>query len=138
MIRTINGLPKNYAGKVTCLINDLNDYTVLRNLFILETLGTVADHAKAADIALHVWYSAFIPQQYLAQIRSFCIPFATSPEDDRVVPLGPEAKLEATIGFALRSLCAKLAYHTYEMGDATNELARVRCVVYVAFDCIPY
>jgi hypothetical protein len=50
-------------------MNDHNPYVVARNLLLLMVITGVNDESLAADIALHLWYSAFIPLDYDARIR---------------------------------------------------------------------
>ncbi|KAJ6580856.1 hypothetical protein B0H19DRAFT_930261 [Mycena capillaripes] len=59
LIMTVNGLPENYQGKCDILCNDLNGIVVNRNLVILFVLLTAgADVAEAAELAVHLMYSA--------------------------------------------------------------------------------
>ena len=73
VIRTINGLPLDYSGKLTVVMNDLDASVTLRNILLLQILGTVHDKRKAIDIALHFWYSAFMPAEY----RTLCMTAVT-------------------------------------------------------------
>jgi hypothetical protein len=61
VLRSFNGLPSDYSGHLNILINDFNPVIFCRNVVLLLILGNVADETLAADIALHFWYSAFIP-----------------------------------------------------------------------------
>lgn len=130
MIRTVNKLPKDYTGKLTVLLNDRENFIVLRNILLLNTLATISDKRKAADIALHLWYSAFIPQEYYTELLSPSLPLAMG-SGSLDIKFGEDATLEANIGQDIRMLCAKLAISSrvYGMGIATNELGRVRCVI---------
>jgi hypothetical protein len=56
----VNALPGDYSGHLTILLNDLDGVIVGRNLLLLAILGSIDDHSQAAEIALHLWYSAFI------------------------------------------------------------------------------
>ncbi|KIM26468.1 hypothetical protein M408DRAFT_72721 [Serendipita vermifera MAFF 305830] len=69
VLLTINGIPPDYQGNLSVSINDINPLVASRNLLILVTLMGVRDESLAADIALHLWYSAFIPVEYDARIR---------------------------------------------------------------------
>lgn len=53
---------------MTVLLNDRDPYIWLRNVLLLLILGTVSDKHRAADIALHLWYSALLPSAYKAEI----------------------------------------------------------------------
>ena len=50
------------------LLNDHNPAIVTRNLILLVILALVADSSVAAELALHFWYSAWLPEEYLEQI----------------------------------------------------------------------
>ena len=41
-----------------------------RNIALLFMLGTVSDGIAAAELALHAWYSAFVPTEYELRIAS--------------------------------------------------------------------
>lgn len=127
VIQTINSIPEDYSGRVNVLINDLNPYVTLRNLLILQTLGTISDKSNAADVALHMWYSVFIAQDDLLQLMAMAVPFAMN-EGRYDVQLGEKADMVAVVDGQLRLLCAELCSIEYGMGDATNELSRIRCV----------
>lgn len=127
MIRTVNGIPQEYDGKVTILLNDHDQFVTLRNILILQMLGTIEDKKTAADIALHFWYSAFVPEDYYVQFMSAAMPFAINEDRFYNVKLGERAFLTADNDPTARLLCAELCSSTYGMGDAANELARVRC-----------
>ena len=42
-----------------------------RNLLLLLAISGVRNQDLAADIALHLWYSAFIPKEYNDRIAAF-------------------------------------------------------------------
>lgn len=126
VIQTINNIPEDYTGRVNVLINDINPYVTLRNLLILQILGTTPDKSKAVDVALHMWYSAFIPQDYHLQLMAVAAPFVIN-EGRYDVQLGEKAALVAVVGDQVRLLCAQLCSVEYGIGDAANELGRVRC-----------
>lgn len=64
VVKTINSLPDDYAGKVDVSINDPNPLVACRNLTILLVLGSYPDEDAAVDLALHHWFSAFLPSDY--------------------------------------------------------------------------
>lgn len=68
VIKTVNGLPSDFSGRLDILINDITTPIACRNLLLLIILGTIPDQTIAADIALHFWYSAFIPVEYRFQL----------------------------------------------------------------------
>lgn len=69
MIETINKIPLSYTGKIACLINDIDGSITTRDLLLLQILCEVKDRALATDIALHFWYSSYLPTEYLHRIQ---------------------------------------------------------------------
>ena len=116
LVHTVNGLPDDYAGKLTVLLNDHSIFVVVRNILLLMFLGTIADKRKAVDIALHFWYSAFIPQEYHAELLSIAASILTNPGTLKA-SLGNKADLT---GFQrrhakiLRSTCGLIQIIQYE------------------------
>ncbi|KAJ7114112.1 hypothetical protein C8R44DRAFT_231191 [Mycena epipterygia] len=71
LIMTVNALPDNYAGKCDILCNDLNGIVVNRNLVILYTLLTAgADVVEAAELAVHLMYSAALTPAMAKHVRA--------------------------------------------------------------------
>lgn len=73
VIRTVNALPETYTGKLTILLNDRDNALTLRNLLILLILGHVANPARAAELAVHLWYSAFVQASHAAGIMTLVL-----------------------------------------------------------------
>jgi hypothetical protein len=69
----VNGLSDDYSGKLTIVLNDHEYLITLRNIILLQILGTVSDIRLAADIALHFWYSAFMPRDYHFLVDSLAL-----------------------------------------------------------------
>ncbi|KAF5361312.1 hypothetical protein D9758_010291 [Tetrapyrgos nigripes] len=68
VIRTVNELPKNYGGTLDIVINDRDPMVQCRNLLLLIILGMVPDLSDATEIALHFWYSLFLPSSWLSKL----------------------------------------------------------------------
>jgi hypothetical protein len=68
VLMTINNIPSEYPGKLSVVINDRHPRVAARNLLILLSLLGISDESLAADVALHLWYSAFIPAEYDARV----------------------------------------------------------------------
>ncbi|PBK59038.1 hypothetical protein ARMSODRAFT_899806 [Armillaria solidipes] len=85
VVRTINRLPKNYSRKIKIVLNNKNPMVVCRNLIILSILGIMPDVEEAAEHALHVWYSVFLPPSYQTRIA-------------QVIVQGPTFQLESFEG----------------------------------------
>ncbi|KAH7886867.1 hypothetical protein F5I97DRAFT_1829385 [Phlebopus sp. FC_14] len=70
VVQTVNCLGNDYSGHLKILLNDRSPPVVSRNLILLLILGSIPDEAIAADIALHFWYSAFMPVEYRLRISA--------------------------------------------------------------------
>jgi len=96
-MKTIVDLPEDYSGKINVLVNDLNLVIFYRNILILLILCCVEDERLAVDIALHFWYSVFMPHEYRIQISSSAVlPVLESLRDQKHITLGPTSKLTIT------------------------------------------
>ncbi|KAI0067091.1 hypothetical protein BV25DRAFT_1278161 [Artomyces pyxidatus] len=71
VVRTVNEPSLDYSGDLTIVVNDCSPefYEGFRNAVILMVLGMVPDKRRAADIALHYWYSALLPEEYNDEIN---------------------------------------------------------------------
>jgi hypothetical protein len=65
MVRTINGLPEDYRGACTVLLNDRDPIITGRNLVALLILAghLHADDDANAELAFHLLYSAAVPKE---------------------------------------------------------------------------
>ncbi|GJE94082.1 zf-MYND and DUF4470 domain-containing protein [Phanerochaete sordida] len=128
VVRTVNGLPADYAGKLTILLNDEDDYITARNIILLQLLANILDKRKAADVALHFWYSAFIPEEYHTEILAVTSALATGGTARVSTKLGARAQLESEISQDMRMLCLAtiLCTDLYGTADAADELTSVR------------
>ena len=95
VISTINALPSDFLGILDILVNDVAVPVFCRNIVLLLILGTISDEKIAADVALHFWYSAFIPAEYRFRISVALISFLK--HDLHVFPLGPHSTLSSCI-----------------------------------------
>jgi hypothetical protein len=75
VIYSVTHLPDGFNGHVTLLINDLNPYVAARNFLILYVLSSFPDLTRGVDIALHLWYSAFLPVAYKVQLTALIMDF---------------------------------------------------------------
>lgn len=100
-MRTLNCLPSNYSGNLEILLNDHNVPIVCRNIVILLILGTIPDKTVAADIALHFWYSVFMPEEHCISISAIIALSMKRAYDQGfgslVIPLGQNSSLTCTI-----------------------------------------
>lgn len=141
IVKTINRLPDNFAGKLTVILNDRDPHVSLRNILLLKLLGTdESDSRRSADIALHLWYSAFMPLEYRAEIIQHASSIVMGEDGSQTNCLGLRSTLNAVVDKDFKQLAGLycLSTRAYDAGDATNELARVRYALYPAiFKHIP-
>lgn len=131
VILTVNKLPLNFSGRLTVVLNDREPYIVIRNVILLLILSSNLDPTIAANIALHCWYSAFIPAEYLAAILAIITHFSAQGihEDSSFAwSLGPEATMSGQVEKTVFTLLGQMALHEYDLHDAARENHRVRCV----------
>ena len=129
VVQTINALPSNYLGKLTVIINDLSSSTACRNILILLVLGTISDKTLAADIALHFWYSVFMPVEYTLHMSAVLVSFLASITEGGQkfsVPLGPRSTLFVCISRADAEHLKHFISQSISMEKAQDEYDRVR------------
>ncbi|TFY58925.1 hypothetical protein EVG20_g7975 [Dentipellis fragilis] len=128
VMKTVNELPSDYSGHLTILLNDIEPYIVVRNLAILLILGQVSDEEMAAEVALHLWYSLFVPVEHIATYHSVITPYLTKydPDEPSAVALGPNSTLSAIIPADTMRLLAALLVSDHDIQDANAENRRVR------------
>lgn len=73
VVKSLVELPITYEGKCELIINDKDFDIVARNAILLLT-ALVFDPIEAADIMIHIWYSAFITELYLWKLREKVLP----------------------------------------------------------------
>ena len=124
VVHTINSLPSNYSGNLHILVNDVNPAVISRNIILLLILGTISDEVVAADVALHFWYSALIPAEYLAQISRALMSFLQY--ESRIFPLKPHSTLSCWLSTEVKQYLLHFLSSSTSVRDAQNEYARVR------------
>lgn len=73
MVKSLTGLPANYAGRCEVVVNDKDSDIVARNaILLLTTLQFSPD--EATPMMLHIWYSALVPAQTLRSLRDSILP----------------------------------------------------------------
>ncbi|KAF2641386.1 hypothetical protein P280DRAFT_517590 [Massarina eburnea CBS 473.64] len=73
VIKTIVGLPKDYKGKCTLVINDANFHVASRNILLL-LIALSFEPEVAAPIMIHLWYSALLPKSMLFALQHAILP----------------------------------------------------------------
>lgn len=140
VVRTVNGLPSDYAGEINILLNDREPVIVLRNIVLLILLGTISgssDNKQAAELALHYWYSAFVPAAYNLQMKMIMSAFCEKVgADDGAFSysLGARSSISGELEPIAKAMLVQMLVAQYQIGDATNELHRV---LYVSFFQFP-
>ncbi|KAL8816065.1 MAG: hypothetical protein Q9223_004868 [Gallowayella weberi] len=66
-IYSINGIPNTYEGTCTSVLNDMNIRVAARNIVML-LISAQLQPLEAAEVILHVWYSARLDHGMLAAI----------------------------------------------------------------------
>ncbi|KAJ8587573.1 hypothetical protein M405DRAFT_863636 [Rhizopogon salebrosus TDB-379] len=124
IVQTINTLPRDYSGHLQVLINDRCLPVVARNIAILLVLGTISDEAMAADVALHFWYSVFMPAEYCINVTAIIALFLLRKDSQ---PLGPRSSMDCLIPGEVKQLFREFGPSPrISMADAQNEYDRVR------------
>jgi hypothetical protein len=130
VMRTINALPSNYSGNLSVMINDLSAPTVCRNIILLLILGTISDQVMAADIALHFWYSVFMPFEYRMQISLALESFLKHMKENGLASssfsLGPRSTLSVGVPPQGEEYFRHFISPSMSMGEAQDEYDRVR------------
>ncbi|KIM26483.1 hypothetical protein M408DRAFT_330621 [Serendipita vermifera MAFF 305830] len=134
VLLTVNSIPLDYQGRLSIVMNDLEPRVALRNLLILLVLLEIEEKALATDVALHLWYSAFMPSEYEARIlpavnaglkRIEDYLDATSSEPD----ITKNTRLELNWGHEthaeLLSFIQQIEKKKPDIGIASNELLNV-------------
>jgi hypothetical protein len=119
VVRTINSLPSDYSGNLDILINDCTTAVICRNLVLLLILGTVPNEVLAVDMALHFWYSVFLPLEY--QLRKGLV--------RSNFPLGPRSTLSCYLpepGPEFRWMLLRYLESHLSIEDIRKEYDRVR------------
>jgi len=100
VIRTVNALGSDYTGRLHILLNDASKVIVSRNIVLLLILGAMTNESVAADIALHFWYSVFLPDEHRLRILASLVLILQQHTDKTEllsVGLGRRAKLTCLV-----------------------------------------
>jgi hypothetical protein len=73
LVQTITELPETYTGTCTCVLNDRDPNFVIRNAILLLTL-VLFPTDYAAEMMLHLWYSARLPSKSLDLFLETVVP----------------------------------------------------------------
>ncbi|KAF6752082.1 hypothetical protein DFP72DRAFT_991169 [Ephemerocybe angulata] len=132
VLRTVNSLPEDYSGNLDILINDGNPFVAYRNIMLLLILGTLPEEDMAVDIALHFWYSTFMPAEYHVQLSAVTLPLLKHMHERTNTrspfPLGEESTMDVACSLADVRLFMEhyISTASISLEDAQNEYNRVR------------
>lgn len=128
IVTTVNALGSDYSGQLNILLNDLNPHVVSRNITLLLILGTIPDEVIAADIALHFWYSVFLPMEYRLRILSMVSALLkkSNSAGPIVAPLGPHSTLTCLVSPDVQRLLMENVGPVMSPDQAQIEYKRVR------------
>ena len=130
IIRTINELPSDYSGKLDIVLNDREPVIVVRNILLLQLCGAVTDSARAADLALHYWYSSFVPLEYDMLVHVLMLKFAKEVRLEDLSfcsSLGSQSEMRGVIGPTVLTSLSEMLGSEYTIYTANDEINRVRC-----------
>jgi len=68
LVKTVNSLPGDYTGKCHILFNDHNPIMMIRNTILLSIFEDL-EPDLAAEVAVHVMYSAFLTPRIRKELR---------------------------------------------------------------------
>lgn len=137
LVRTINELPADYSGELKVVLNDHNPYIVARNLTLLLLLATTDDPVEGAEIALHYWYSAFVPFLHTAKVFAVISDFLAKglpTNGTSSTPLTPTSILHTTLsphalGIIIATMILEGVDSPSKAVSATDEFNRIMFVV---------
>lgn len=103
---SVNSLPINRKGSCTCVLNDRDGVLVCRNVLLL-LIAMLLPPTVAADIMLHVWYTARLKPHMLRAIHKHVTPIVA----DVVIKIKRKSKrviLSKTWTFGSKVVSARL------------------------------
>ncbi|KIK98607.1 hypothetical protein PAXRUDRAFT_133868 [Paxillus rubicundulus Ve08.2h10] len=128
IVTTVNALGPEYTGRVNIVLNDVASPLVSRNIILLLILGMIPDEVVAAEIALHFWYSVFMPMEYRVRILSMVTSLLKNggPGEPIVTALGSRSRLTCLVPVGVQELLMSNAGPMLSTDQAQTEYERVR------------
>lgn len=74
VVKSIVGIPEEYQGQCTVVINDINFSIVARNAIMLLTTLQFQPEV-AAPMIIHLWYSVLLPASMLQALQDSILPY---------------------------------------------------------------
>lgn len=128
VIYTVNGLPADYSGHLTIVMNDRDPHVTFRNMLLLNLMGSITDTQIAAELALHMWYSVCIPVEYRTAASLLATGLFSSVADDGHFRKNftQNSKISGQITQnVLHAFATTMVNPTFRMHDAAREYERV-------------
>jgi hypothetical protein len=118
-------------------LNDHATRIVLRNILLLSILGKAKDITITADVALHAWYSVFLPPEYHLQVASHAAELVQNHQCNQRLSMkfGERGSMIGQLGQEELMLLAATITSKYTAAAVNTEMHRVRRVV--PFLCVP-
>ena len=125
-IKTVNALPDDYSGNLTVVINDQAPIVCLRNLVLLILLGTIEDPSVAAELSLHLWYSAFTQMGHPLMVISTIAPLIPTFSNPKFsIELGSTSRLSGALSSDTVTLLGIMLQANADVSTTQAEMDRV-------------
>ena len=98
---------------------------------LLIILGTIEDSALAAEIALHFWYSVFVPKDHHLIVADRILYLIKHVNGDSFsMSLGQKSLINGIISKRTFANLVLMCQSDLQIGDASNEYHRIKFVLY--------
>lgn len=125
-MKTVNELPEDYNGSLRVILNDKQPVICLRNLMLLITLAKADSIPKAAEIALHLWYSAFVQSGHSDSVLSILREFLpTISRPTFKLQLGDVLTINASFSAKIAEIFALMTAYNLDTNETRAEMDRV-------------
>lgn len=74
VVTTVCALPDTFSGKLTWVINNLSAHNTARN-FVMLHIAATQEPKLAAEMMIHLWFSARLPKKMLVIINECIVPY---------------------------------------------------------------
>ena len=104
-------------------------HVACRNLVLLLIIGNISDEVLAADMALHFWYSTFMPSEYRLQISLLIGKFLEewlSAEGGATISLGPTSKMFVCLSDGAKKYFLHFISQAFTVGDIQEAYDQAR------------
>ena len=134
VIKTVNGLPKDFQRTCKVFVNDFTDYISVRNLLFLCMLCDADGPSpeETAEGVLHLWYSSSITKsqsEFLSQWIDRLVPGLKVPNKDRIsgsIDLHGPSTLRFDWPRSAAQLMVDLARASYSLASARESMRKVQ------------